>query len=180
MLDAGDEVRNTAGGVGGELVDVADDGWKAERKKKAEAEENNTEQERDGYSAGDSAAAAEFEVDDCVEDGDEDDGEEAADIDEQQDFAQAPGEDKGEQDSEGEEECGCGRRRCGISRPEVGWKWPGSSPDAVMHSSVHLHGAGGEGESDSRWHGVYGEDTNGHGGERFLNSIRTERDGWKR
>jgi hypothetical protein len=85
-------------------VDVADDGGEAEAEEEAEAEGDQADEQGDGHSAGDAAAATEFEGDDVVDEGKEDDGKEATDVNEQEDFAESPGEEQGEKDSEGEED----------------------------------------------------------------------------
>jgi hypothetical protein len=62
------------------------------------------EQERDGEAAGDMASAAHLELHDVVDDGHEDDGEERADVDQEEDIAQAPCQQRGQHDAEGEED----------------------------------------------------------------------------
>jgi hypothetical protein len=90
--------------VGGEVVDVADDGRKGDDEEGYEGDGDEREQEDDGDGLRDVASAPKFEVHDALDDGEQDDGKEGADVDEFEDLDEAPGQGEREGDAEGEED----------------------------------------------------------------------------
>ncbi len=115
-FEAGDDDGDARGQVGGELVQVADDGREADNKKQRKSEKDHGEEKRDGQSTGEVASAAQLPEHDAVDDRGEHDGEERADVDQHEDVAQLPGEREHEQDGEGEEDVAADGVAVGLGR----------------------------------------------------------------
>ena len=104
-LETGDDGRDAGGQVVCELVEVADDGGQSnEEEQSDDGEEDALSRSTMATSARDVAGAAQPEAMMRLTTRHEHDGEERADVDEGEDFAQTPGESEGQQDSDGEED----------------------------------------------------------------------------
>ena len=131
-LETGDDGRNAGGQVLGELVEVADDGWKCDEEEEGKREEDATEQKHDGDAARDVARAAQLEVPDAVDGGHQHDGEERADVDEGENLAQTPGKGESKQYSDSEEDVAADGEAVLLGR---GWLRgrQGAPPSDEMH-----------------------------------------------
>ena len=108
MFETGHDAWNAGWQVLSELMDVANDGWETDGEQETEREEDCSEQKGDGRRAGDAPAVPDFEHDDAIDDGREDNGKERADVDQDKDIAQSPGECERKNDTEGKEDVASG------------------------------------------------------------------------
>jgi hypothetical protein len=108
LLDAGDDLGDALGKVVGELAEIAEDGWKAGGEEDCQNHEDGEDEKNDRDGArGMVAANAVFG--DAGDDRHQDDGEEGADVEDQQLFLEDPGEGEKEQDDDAEEDIAADR-----------------------------------------------------------------------
>jgi hypothetical protein len=87
----------------GELVEVAEDGRQARGEEECEDAGNGDDQKEDGYDAR-RMIAADIGLGDAADDGHENDGEEGADVEDQELFPEGPSEAEKEEDRDSEED----------------------------------------------------------------------------
>ena len=104
MLNAGDDGGNAVGQIGGKGAQVADDGRKAQREEDCECEEGEAQQQRNGSRAVNVAAVAQLEVHEAVDHRHQHHGEQSADVHQQQNLTQPPGQRQRQQHAECEED----------------------------------------------------------------------------
>ena len=103
LLELDYDGRDALGEFGGEITHVAQHGRQTEAEEESECEEYGNDEDNDRDGAG-GVVAADRGCGDGVDDGHQDDGEERADVEHGQDFAELPGEGEQEQNANGEED----------------------------------------------------------------------------
>jgi len=103
FFDLCDYLRDSLGKFGGEVAEVAQDRRQAGGEEEGEDESDGDDENEDANSAG-GVIAAEVEFGDEFDGGHEDDGEESADVEDQELFLEGPGKGQEEEDGDGEED----------------------------------------------------------------------------
>ena len=100
-FEPGDEKGDACGNVDDEGAEIADNGWKGYGEEKDEREDNGAEKKEDSEAPG-HGAPANLELHDPGDDGEEDNGEERADVEDLEFFEEMPGEKEADEQAEEE------------------------------------------------------------------------------
>lgn len=107
-FDTRDDFGDAMGDVAGEAAEIVEDGGKAHGEEESEDEGDCKDEQDDRYGAR-GVSAAELELGDAIDDRHEDDGEEGADIEDQQLLLEGPGEGEQKQQHDAEEDMAADR-----------------------------------------------------------------------